>query len=157
MNISIEPAKKEDAPKILEIMEFSNMHNVPSPEMPVFDWKCFFVAKIKNKIVGAAGYQVLSSTEAKTTLMTVDPNYRRFGIGKALQEKRMLFLFEKGISKLRTNADIPETIKWYKKNFGYQEVGKLKKMHEFGRSDIAEWTTLETDLNTWGKAYAESN
>jgi ribosomal-protein-alanine N-acetyltransferase len=144
----IGPAREEDIPEILEIMKTANMHNVPSPEMPELDWKCFFVARKDGKIVGAAGYKILSDTKAKTTLMVVHPEYRRFGIGRMLQERRMLAMSEQGV-------DIPETIVWYKKHFGYREVGKLKKVHEFGRPDIDEWTTLETNLSEWIKKYEE--
>jgi ribosomal-protein-alanine N-acetyltransferase len=150
MKVVIEPARKEDVPKILCIMKTVNMHNVPSPEMPELDWKCFFVAKVDGEIVGAAGYKILSQTEAKTTLMAVLPEHRRLGIGRLLQEKRMKTLCEKGIKTLTTNADIPETITWYKKYFGYKEVGKVKKVHEFGRPDIVEWTTLKADLSKEG-------
>lgn len=153
MNIVIEPARESDVPIILDIMKTANMHNVPSPEMPDLDWRCFFVAKLDGKIVGAAGYKLLSDTKAKTTLMVVNPDYRRFGIGRMLQEKRMLAISEQGIRTLITNADIPETIAWYKKHFGYREIEKLKKLHEFGRADIDEWTTLETDLTEWRKKY----
>lgn len=149
MNVSIEPASEKDIPAILEIMKTANMHYIPSPEMPEIDWKCFFVAKVNGKIVGAAGYKILSPTEAKTTLMAVHPDYQRHGIGKALQERRMQTLVEQGIRTLITNADVPETITWYKKHFGYKEIGKLKKMHEFGRPDVDEWTTLQTDLIEW--------
>jgi ribosomal-protein-alanine N-acetyltransferase len=117
--------------------------------MPELDWTCFFVARMQGKIVGAAGYRILSATEAKTTLIAVDPGYRRYGIGSALQKKRMFALIQKGVKTLTTNADRPETIAWYKKNFGYEEIGKLKKLHEFGRPDIDEWTTLKTDLFQW--------
>ena len=155
LNISIEPAGEKDIPEILEMMKTANMHNVPSPEMPELDWKCFFVARIEGKLVGAAGYKILSPTEAKTTLMTVYPEYRKHGIGRLLQERRMLALCEKGIEVLVTNADIPETIEWYKKHFGYREIGKLKKIHEFGRPDIDKWTTLQTDLVKWRKDHDE--
>jgi N-acetylglutamate synthase-like GNAT family acetyltransferase len=155
MNISIEPAREEDTSQILEIMKTANMHNVPSPEMPDLDWRCFFVARIEGKIVGAAGYKILSPTEAKTTLMAVYPEHRKHGIGRLLQERRMLALCEKGIEVLVTNADIPETIEWYKRHFGYRETGKLKKIHEFGRPDVDEWTTLQTDLVKWRKNYDE--
>ena len=67
----------------------------------------------------------------------------------------MLELFKKGIKTLITNADIPETIAWYKKHFGYIEIGTLKKVHEFGRTDVDEWTTLKTDLLEWKKSYNE--
>ncbi len=151
MGVKIEPAAEKDIPEILRIMKTVNMHYVPSREMPELDWNCFFVAVMDGRIVGAAGYKILSSTEAKTTLMAVLPEYRRFGIGRSLQEKRMAALVEKGIKVLITNADIPETIEWYKRHFGYREMGRLKKVHEFGRPDIDEWTTLRTDLARWRK------
>jgi ribosomal-protein-alanine N-acetyltransferase len=153
LKISIEPAREEDVPRILEIMKTANMHNVPSPEMPELDWKCFFIAIAEGKIIGAAGYKILSPTEAKTTLMVVHPEFRKHGIGRLLQERRMLAMSDQGIKTLITNADIPETIAWYKKYFGYREIGKLKKIHEFGRPDIDEWTTLETDLVEWKENY----
>jgi N-acetylglutamate synthase-like GNAT family acetyltransferase len=155
MEVVIEPARKEDVPEILAIMKTANMHHVPSPEMPELDWRCFFVAKIEGKMVGAAGYKVLSATEAKTTLMVVYPDFRKHGIGKMLQERRMLAVSNLGIKVLITNADIPETIAWYKKHFGYREMGKIKKIHEFGRPDIDEWITLKTDLLEWRKYHDE--
>jgi hypothetical protein len=57
-----------------------------------------------------------------------------------------------GVDTVTTNADRPETIAWYKSRFGYREVGKLQKIHDFGRSDIDHWTTLQLDL----KAYMEA-
>jgi ribosomal-protein-alanine N-acetyltransferase len=155
LKISIIPAGEENIPEILEIMKTANMHYVPSPEMPELDWKCFFVARVEGKIIGAAGYKILSSTEAKTTLMTVHPDFRKHGIGRLLQERRMLAMCDQGIKTLITNADIPETIAWYKKYFGYREIGKLRKIHEFGRSDVDEWTTLQTDLVEWRGNYDE--
>jgi len=151
MEVMIEIAREEDIPAILEIMKTANMHYVPSPEMPELDWKCFFVARVGGKIVGAAGYKILSATEAKTTLMAVHPDFKKHGIGGLLQERRMLAMSEQGIKTLITNADIPKTIEWYKKHFGYKEIGKFKKLHEFGRPDIDEWTTLQTDLSEWRK------
>lgn len=151
LNLIIEPAKENDIPAIIKIMKTANMHYVPSREMPELDWRCFFVAKVEGRIVGAAGYKILSDTEAKTTLMVVHPEFKRHGIGRLLQEKRMFALCEQGIQTLITNTDIPETIAWYKKHFGYKEIGKLKKIHEFSRPDIDEWTTLQTDLSEWIK------
>jgi len=148
-------AQEKDVPEILEIMKTANMHYIPSPEMPELDWRHFFVAKVNGEIVGAAGYQILSATEAKTTLLAVHPDYRKHGIGKMLQERRMLAMSDQDIKTLTTNADIPETIAWYKKHFGYKETGKLKKIHEFGRPDIDEWTTLQTDLVEWRKRHDE--
>jgi len=71
--------------------------------------------------------------------------------GFKLQEFRMMRMYEQGIKILITNSDIPDTIDWYKKYFGYKEVGTLKKIHEFGRKDIDHWTTLQVDLQQWAK------
>ena len=60
-------------------------------------------------------------------------------------------MLNNGIKSLITNADLPFTIEWYKEHFGYREVGKLKKFHEFGNPDIDHWTTLQVDLDQWGK------
>ena len=81
--------------------------------------------------------------------MVVDRNYRGSGIGYALQQRRMEDMLEKGIRTLTTNTDLPATIAWYKKHFGYREVGKLKKEHEFSDPAVDHWTTLQTDLLEW--------
>jgi N-acetylglutamate synthase-like GNAT family acetyltransferase len=153
MEIVIEQAEEGDIPAILAVMKTVNMHRVPSPEMPELDWRTFFVAKVDGRIIGAAGYKLLSAKEGKTTLMAVYPEMRKHGIGRALQERRMLAMGDLGIQTVITNADIPETISWYKKYFGYRETGRVKKIHEFGRPDIDEWTTLQTDLVAWRKLY----
>lgn len=147
MSLVIEPAKESDAAAILAIMATANMHYVPSEEMPDLDWRCFFIALYDGMLVGAAGYRITSPDSAKTTLMAVLPQYRKFGIGRALQLRRMQALREQGVKTLITNADLPETIAWYKKHFGYRETGKLKKVHEFGSKLIDEWTTLQTELS----------
>jgi catechol 2,3-dioxygenase-like lactoylglutathione lyase family enzyme len=48
-----------------------------------------------------------------------------------------------------TNADLPDTIAWYKRKFGYREVGRLAKLHEFGSAERDSWTTLEADIEHW--------
>jgi N-acetylglutamate synthase-like GNAT family acetyltransferase len=153
MEILIEPAEEGDIPAILAVMKTVNMHCVPSPEMPELDWRHFFVARVDGKIVGAAGYKILSAKKGKTTLMAVCPDMRKQGIGRTLQHRRLLAMSDLGIETVITNADIPETISWYKKYFGYREIGKVEKIHEFGRPDIDEWTTLQTDLVAWRKRY----
>ena len=82
--------------------------------------------------------------------MVVDPSVR-YGVGDRLQAYRMDDMFKKGIKKLTTNTDLPPTIEWYKKHFGYEEIGKLKKYHEFGDPNIDTWTTLQVDLTEWNK------
>jgi uncharacterized protein (DUF849 family)/N-acetylglutamate synthase-like GNAT family acetyltransferase len=140
-------ARQSDVSSIISLMEKYNMHHIPSPEMGSLDAKFFLVAEYKKKIIGAAGFTFLSSDIGKSTLMAVHPDFLNKGIGKKLQETRMEILAGFGCTKMITNADRPETIKWYKKHFNYKEVDKLPKIHPFGHKDIHEWTTLETNLN----------
>lgn len=143
------PARADDLLAMLAVLEPTNMHHVPSAEMPELDYRCCFVAESSGAIIGMSGYKITSATEAKTTLMAVVPGFRGWDIGKALQVRRMEALLAQGVRWLTTNADRPETIAWYKKHFGYQEIGTLAKLHEFGRPDIDHWTTLRTDLVAW--------
>ncbi|MEE4214761.1 MAG: GNAT family N-acetyltransferase [Bacteroidales bacterium] len=145
----IRQAGKEDRDEILRIMEYWNMHHVPSEEMPELDISCFFIAEENGKIVGASGYKMISPEVGKTTLLGVDPEEAGKGIGMALQQARLKKMHELGAKKVITNADRPDTIAWYKKHFGYYEVGKLKKIHSFGRDDIDEWTTIEMNLDKY--------
>jgi len=145
----LRPAVEQDYEAMIDVLRTANMHRIPSPEMPALDWRHCCVAVIEGRVVGMSGYRVLSDDTAKTTLMAVLPEYRGLHIGHALQTWRMRRLRELGIRALVTNADRPETIAWYKKHFGYREVGRLPKEHEFGRADVDEWTTLQVDLQEW--------
>lgn len=151
MSFVIKKALEGDRPEIFRLLEIANMHYIPSAEMPELTFENYFVACIDGAIAGFCGYKILSSTEAKTELMVVDPKFRGEGIGFKLQEFRMRRIYEQGIKTLITNTDIPATIDWYKKYFGYKEVGTLKKINEFGRKDIDCWTTLQVDLQQWAK------
>jgi predicted N-acetyltransferase YhbS len=97
-------------------------------------------------MIGASGYKVLGLGQGKTTLLAVLPEYLGTGAGSALQVKRLEAMATLGVHTVTTNADRPETIAWYKSRFGYREVGKLAKIHDFGRSDVDHWTTLQLDL-----------
>jgi ribosomal-protein-alanine N-acetyltransferase len=155
--VAIRPAREEDMPDMLAVLEHANMHHVPSPEMPELDWRDCFVAEEGGRIAGMCGFRILSGTEAKTTLMAVAPAYRGKKVGFALQARRMDELAGRGVETLTTNADRPETIAWYKKHFGYQEIGTLAKEHEFGHPDIDHWTTLRTDLNAWKRRHEQES
>jgi ribosomal-protein-alanine N-acetyltransferase len=143
---TIRPARRDEGPAILEIMRPWNMHHVPSPEMESLDLNCFFVAEMDGVMIGASGYKVLGPGQGKTTLLAVLPEYLGTGAGSALQVKRLEAMATLGVHTVTTNADRPETIAWYKSRFGYREVGKLAKIHDFGRSDVDHWTTLQLDL-----------
>jgi len=147
--IVIEKAREDDVPAIMELLEFANMHYVPSEEMPGLDWHFYFVARDGDRVVGAGGYKILSESEGKTQLMVVHPDYRRRGLGRRLQTERLEAMAQAGVKTVTTNADLPATIEWYKNHFGYRHVGTLKKMHEFGDPDIHFWTTLQLDLEAW--------
>jgi N-acetylglutamate synthase-like GNAT family acetyltransferase len=146
---SLRPATADDYQAMVEVLRTANMHHIPSSEMPELDWRSCCVAEVDGRVVGMAGYRILSESTAKTTLLAVLPACRGLGIGNALQAWRMTELRNRGICTLTTNADRPETIAWYKKYFGYKEIGWLPKEHEFGRADIDRWTTLQTDLREW--------
>ena len=148
-SFSIRPARLDEGPAILEIMRPWNMHHVPSPEMESLDPGCFFVAEQDGVMIGASGYRLLEPGKGKTTLLAVLPEFLGTGAGAALQIRRLRAMAEQGVHTVTTNADRPETIAWYKARFGYREVGKLPKIHDVGRSDIAEWTTLELDLRDY--------
>jgi ribosomal-protein-alanine N-acetyltransferase len=142
-------ARPADHDAIFRVLGFANFHHVPSAEMPVFDLADVFVAEMDGVIVGVAGYTLLGEGRGKTTLMAVDPAFRRYGIGSRLQVLRMRAMREAGCRSVTTNADLPDTIAWYKRNFGYREVGTLAKVHEFGDPQRDHWTTLECDLEAW--------
>jgi N-acetylglutamate synthase-like GNAT family acetyltransferase len=149
VSLTYRTAGHADRDAILRVLETANFHHVPSPEMPELDVDRFFVAEHAGTIVGVAGYKVLGDGQGKTTLMAVDPAYRGRGAGRRLQELRMEAMHAAGCTTVTTNADLPATIAWYKRNFGYREIGTLAKLHEFGDPDIDHWTTLRADLDTW--------
>jgi 3-keto-5-aminohexanoate cleavage enzyme len=146
MNLSIEKASQRDRDGIIEVLRQWNMHHIPSLEMAELDLSCVFVAKLYDRIVGVGGYKMLSETEGKTTVLAVYPEFQGFGIGRQLQEKRLDALHGLGAKTVTTNCDRPLTVVWYKKYFGYEEIGQLRKLCSFGREDIDHWTTLRMDL-----------
>jgi len=78
-----------------------------------------FVALIEDVVVGFSNYKHYDRETAKTTLMSVLPQYRAFGVGRALQLARMKEAHEKGYGKMLTYCDVPTTMAWYQKNFNY--------------------------------------
>lgn len=146
---TLEKAAPDDLPKILAVMRPWNMHHYPSPEMENLDVNSFFVAKVKGKIVGAGGYSLLSQTVGKTTLLAVLPEFSRWGIGEALQDRRLKHMHQVGVKKVITNADRPRVISWYMRRYRYKKIGTLKKLCSYGDPDIENWTTLELDLEAY--------
>ncbi|MCF6310498.1 MAG: GNAT family N-acetyltransferase [Sulfurimonas sp.] len=124
MNYTISKAVPQDRDDILRVLEPWNFHRIPSPEAEEIDFSCFFIAKIDNKIVGVAGYKILSKDEGQTRLLAVYPEFQGSGVGKALQDTRLETMYKLGIKKIFTYPDRSEIILWYKKNYGYKEIGK---------------------------------
>lgn len=146
-----------DRDAILKVMERWNMHLVPSVEMEALDLSCFFVARYADQVIGASGYKILSKTEGKTTLLGVLPEFAGASIGKELQNARLDAMYKAGIKKVTTNVDRPEVIIWYKKHFGYRQVGTIKKLCPFSLDDVDYWTTLEMDLDEYFSKLDERN
>jgi len=155
MNIFIEQAKADDIDDILAVLKKWNMHHIPSPEMQELDLNCCFVARYNDSVIGVCGYKMISETEGKTTVLAVYPEFQGFGIGKLLQEKRLEAMKKKGAKTVTTNVDRPLTIIWYKKYFGYTQIGLLNKICSFGAEDIKFWTTLRMDLSEYYKTKQE--
>lgn len=151
MDYVIERARPEDRHPILEVMKTWNMHHVPSPEMDELDLSCFFVARDRasGKILGAAGYKILSRETGKTTLLAVWPEHAGTGMGKELQIARLRAMYEAGVRTVTTNADRPRVIAWYRNSFGYREVGTLEKLCSYGLESAPAWTTLQIDLGEY--------
>jgi hypothetical protein len=63
-----------------------------------------------------------------------------------LQSARLDEMRRRGIRRVRTEADRPETIRWYVEMFGYRIVGTNPKKHAFSLEDVDFWTVLELDL-----------
>ena len=146
----IRPAQlPDDREPMLRVLETVNMHAVPSAEMDDFDVGRWFVAESGDVMIGVAGYKLQRTGDevvGKTTLLAVDPRSRERGIGRALQELRMELMRDAGATRVITNADRPETVDWYRRNFGYREIGELPKLCEFGLPEVDRWTTLEASL-----------
>jgi GNAT superfamily N-acetyltransferase len=139
----------QDRTAILRVLETSNMHHIPSPEMHDLDTGWWYVAEVDGEIVGVGGWELQDrggELVGKTTLLTVKPDVRVGGIGRALQELRMGMMRDAGATRVITNADRPRVIEWYERNFGYRKVGSVPKVMEFGLPDVHEWTTLEAPL-----------
>ena len=76
------------------------MNDIPSAEMPELDLGCVFVVRDRDRVVGAAGYKLLSKSEGKTTVLAVRPEYLGTDIGGLLQEARLREMAQKGIKKV---------------------------------------------------------
>ncbi len=145
--ITIMRPRSNDWEAILEILKTANFHQIGGAEMSEFPLCDCFIAVDNLTPVGVAGYKMLDPTTAKTTLLTVHPDYRGRKIGIRLQQSRFAFLRDKGIKTIYTNCDDPAVIRWNERHFGFRKTGQLiPKVHEFGRKDKDHWVNLVADL-----------
>jgi 3-keto-5-aminohexanoate cleavage enzyme len=151
MKFLIEKATPGDLAAIMGVLEYWNMHHIPSAEMESIDTSCFFIARLSGIVAGVAGYMIEKDGSGETTLLGIIPEFSGWGIGRELQNARLEAMYRAGVKKVTTNADRQETILWYKKHYGYRETGSLKKLCDFGLPEVDCWTTLELDLDAYMK------
>lgn len=151
-DICIRKMRDEDLPACMAILESWNMaprqpsDEIPDPERTGIDVANGFVAEAEGRIVGTCSYIVHSPELAETASLAVDPLLRERDAGLLLQRARLDEMRRRGIRRVRTETDRPETVRWYVNRFGYTIVGTTPKKHKFSREDIDFWTVLELDL-----------
>ncbi len=121
----------------------------PVPERNDINIDNSFVAVDGQTIVGVCSYIVHSAQLAETASLAVDPKVKGQGLGYRLQVARLNEMRERGIQRVRTETDRPETIAWYQRKFPYRIVGSNPKKHAFSLAEVDTWTVLELDLTSW--------
>ena len=155
MEIVLREMRTEDLGRVTAILAHWHMApmgaspEIPNPELTAIPVDTTFVALIDGAIVGVGSYVLVGSGRGETLLMAVDPLHRGAGVGSRLQTARLARMKSLGVTMVITDADRPETIAWYIRNFGYRVVGTRPKRHAFGFAGADEWTVLELDLDTW--------
>lgn len=151
-DIVIRKMRDSDVPACMAILESWNMAprppsaDTPEPERTGIDVANGFVAEVDARIVGTCGYIVHSAELAETASLAVDPSFKGGGVGFLLQQARLDEMRQRGIRRVRTETDRPDTIRWYVERFGYRVVGTAPKKHAFSLAEVNHWTVLELDL-----------
>lgn len=152
MSVAIRKMREGDLPDALALLAEWNMAprpptaEIPDPERSSLNIEHSFVAMHDGQLVGVASYLVLDKDTAETASLAVAKTCRGLGVGYLLQQARLEEMKRRGISRVRTETDRPETIDWYIKKFGYRIVGTHRKKHSFSLPDVDFWTVLELDL-----------
>jgi N-acetylglutamate synthase-like GNAT family acetyltransferase len=118
----------------------------PNPERDRIEIANGFVAVVDGRVVGVCSYFVLDQEWVETASLAVDPSCPIKTLGEALHTARLNEIRQRGFKKVRTETDRPYVIAWYKRKFGYREVGTNPKKHPFSLPDVDVWTVLELDL-----------
>jgi len=149
MDVEIRKMRDEDVPAAMELLSKWNMAprvGDAEAERSGIEVPHSFVAEIEGRIVGTCSYLMLAEDVAETASLAVDPAVKGQGVGFRLQQARLDEMRARGIRKVRTETDRPETIRWYIERFGYRVVGSNPKKHDFSLSDVDAWTVLELEL-----------
>jgi 3-keto-5-aminohexanoate cleavage enzyme len=155
MAIVTRKMKPEDMEAVVDLLSTWNMApiqpraDVPDPRRSSIAIEHSFVAVDGARVVGVSSYFLLSEDCAETQNLAVHSDYRGKGVGYDLQRARLREMKERGITRVRTETDRPETISWYVEKFGYRIVGQSKKKHAFSLLDVDHWTVLELDLENY--------
>ncbi len=121
----------------------------PDPERSDLDLSRSFVAMAGSALVGVASWILHADGLGETASLAVAPAWLGRGVGSRLQAARLLDMQRRGVRRVRTEADRPDTIRWCQESFGFEVVGKNPKKHSFGLEDVDHWTVLELDLEGW--------
>jgi len=111
-------------------------------EVSVLDLDDGFVAEYGGKVVGFSHFKRYGEGSVKTTLLSVDPEYRKHGFGKGLQTARMRAAYDQGFRELITFCDNENAVNWYTKHFGYSRIGTESnhhRLHFIGKGGIGIW------------------
>ena len=142
----IRSASEDDLPGILRVLSFYNFKVLdPTDRAPVdsgyqgeiqlynevsqIDLADGFVATHEQQIVGFCHFKHFDEDAAKTTLISVDPDFANHGYGKALQLARMRRAYEQGYRRLVTFCDNEKGCVWYRRHFGYELTGSDVNSH----------------------------
>lgn len=151
--LTIRKMRRSDESAAIELLKAWNMaprppsKSEPDPERSSLILENSFVAVMDREIVGVCSYILGKPGEGETASLAVDPSCLGRGIGNMLQQARLNEMRARGVRKVRTETDRPETIRWYVSNFGYRIVGTNPKKHTFSLPDVDVWTVLELDLD----------
>lgn len=157
--IMIRKPHPSDIDEIIQVLGFFNfqrlepVHGAPLDrawgesfpirnEITELDLEHGFVAEHRGRVVGFCHYRIVDGTTAKTTLISVNPEVRRHGFGKLLQEARMREAYGMGCRELVTWCEHPDSQAWYVKHFGYREVDEepvLHRLYFFRTEDRIIW------------------
>ena len=153
MTASVRKMRAEDLPRVLEILAQWNMApvapsaQIPHPERSEFLVANALVAELEGRVVGCCSYFVLSDALCETASLAVERGCAGRGIGRALHQARLAAIKRSGARRVITEADRPETVRWYLAHFPYRIAGTHPKRHRFGDPTIDHWSVLELDLD----------